>query len=76
MLALQLDDVWLGQRWADVCLRPGLHSIYGMGDVLLACTFGRVRTVGIHHPLHRDLLGHQLCAGSKLSPSEWMSSAL
>ena len=68
MLILRLDNTWLGRRQGDVRFQPGLHTIRSLGDVLLVRTFGRVRTVGIHHPLRRDLLGHQLCVWQQAFP--------
>ena len=68
LLVLWLDDTWLGWRWGDVHFGPRLHAICSLGDVLLVRAFGRVRTVGIHHPLRRDLLGHQLCLWQQAFP--------
>ena len=76
MLALWWDDIRLCRKWGYIHLRPRLHTIRMLGDVLLTHASGHVFMADVHHPLSRDVLCHQPCVRSKLSPSVWMSSVL
>ena len=68
LLAPRLDDIRLCRRQGDVHFRPRLHAIRRLGDVLLTHTFGHIRTMNIHYPLHGDLLGQQPCVWQQALP--------